>query len=80
MNKQLRVEIEELINFLVYSGRGRLDSYEWAERDEEQGIKNMFLLINKVIEEAAQLAYDIDSGKYTATKTAAEAIRAMKIK
>jgi hypothetical protein len=33
---------------------------------------------NAALEEAAQLADDIDSGKYTATKTAAQAIRALK--
>lgn len=34
---------------------------------------------NEALEEAAQLAEDIDSGRYTATKTAAQAIRALKV-
>lgn len=37
-------------------------------------------LVNAALDEAAQLAEDIDSGKYTSMKTAAEAIREMKVK
>jgi hypothetical protein len=42
--------------------------------------EHVTIMLNKLLEEAAQLAEDIDSGKYTSTKTAAEAIRETKVR
>jgi hypothetical protein len=43
-------------------------------------VQRLIDIQNETLEEAAQLAEDIDSGKYTATKTVAEAIRETKVR
>lgn len=61
-----------------------INTYEKANGAWVDGHEALAVLIKYVrqqaLDEAAQLAEDIDSGKYTATKTAAQAIRALKDK